>query len=84
MKITQESTGEQTAVIKVEIELEDYQEKVSKSLKDLQHKANIPGFRPGHVPFGMINKMYGPNVKFEEINKTLSEGLDEYIKSNNI
>ena len=84
MKITQESTGEQTAVIKVEIELEDYQEKVSKSLKDLQHKANVPGFRPGHVPFGMINKMYGPNVKFEEINKILSESLDEYVKSNNL
>jgi len=84
MKTTQESTGELTAVVKIEIGPEDYQGKINKSLKDLQHKANIPGFRPGRVPFGMITKMYGDNVKLEEINKTLSEALDNHIKSNNL
>ncbi len=84
MKITQESTGELTATIKIEISPADYTEKVNKILKDYQRKANIPGFRPGKVPFGMVKKMYGSSVFADELNKLLSESLNNYIEDNKI
>jgi trigger factor len=84
MNITQENTGDLTAVIKIELNQTDYQERVSKQLKDFQHKANVPGFRPGKVPFGMVQKMYGKGVKIDEINKVLSEGLEKHITENKI
>lgn len=79
MNITKENTGDLTAIIKIELKEEDYQEKVKTVLKDYQRKANIPGFRSGKVPFGMINKMYGKAVLAEEINKTISDSLNQYI-----
>jgi trigger factor len=82
MQITQENTGNLTAVIKIELSQSDYQDKVSKQLKDFQQKANVPGFRPGKVPFGMVQKMYGKGVKIDEINKVLSEALENYITEN--
>ncbi len=84
MNITQENTGNLTAVIKVELSQNDYQDKVTKQLKDFQHKANVPGFRPGKVPFGMVQKMYGKGVRVDEINKVLSEALENYITENKI
>jgi trigger factor len=84
MNITHEATDELTATIKIEIQASDYQEEVEKKLKDLRRKANIPGFRPGHIPLGMIRKMYGKSVLFEEINKRVSESLDDYIKKNDL
>lgn len=79
MNITKESTGDLTAIIKIELKEADYQDKVKTVLKDYQRKANIPGFRSGKVPFGMINKMYGKAVLAEEINKTISDSLNQYI-----
>lgn len=79
MNITKENTGDLTAIIKIELKEDDYQEKVKTVLKDYQRKANIPGFRSGKVPFGMINKMYGKAVLAEEINKTISDSLNQYI-----
>ncbi len=79
MNITKENTSDLTAVIKIELKEEDYQGKVKTVLKDYQRKANIPGFRQGKVPFGMINKMYGKAVLAEEINKTISDSLNQYI-----
>ena len=79
MNITKENTGDLTAIIKLELKEEDYQDKVKTVLKDYQRKANIPGFRQGKVPFGMINKMYGKAVLAEEINKVVSESLNQYI-----
>ena len=84
MKITQESTGELTATIKIEISPADYNDQVNKILKDYQRKANIPGFRPGKVPFGMVKKMYGSAVFAEELNKLLSDSLNNYITDNKI
>jgi trigger factor len=84
MKITRESTGELTATIRVEVSQQDYEEKVNKVLKDFQHKANIPGFRPGKVPFGMIRKMYGKATVADEVNKLLSESLAGYLKDENL
>ena len=80
MTITRESTGDLTATVRVAINQQDYEEKVNKLLKDYQHKANIPGFRPGKVPFGMIKKMYGKAVVADEVNKLLSDSITQYIQ----
>ncbi len=79
MNISRENTGDLTAIIKVQLTEEDYAENVKKSLNDLKRKANIPGFRQGHVPFGMVKKMYGSSVMAEEVNKVLSDSLNKYI-----
>jgi trigger factor len=84
MKVSHESTGELTATVKIEVSPSDYNEQVNKVLKDYQRKANVPGFRPGKVPFGMIKKMYGSGVFAEELNKLLSDSLNNYITDNNI
>ncbi len=80
MNITREQTGDLTAVVKMEIQPEDYQEKVDKILVDYKKKASIPGFRPGHVPVGLIRKMYGRAVLAEEVNKLIGEGITNYIR----
>jgi FKBP-type peptidyl-prolyl cis-trans isomerase (trigger factor) len=84
MQISQEPTSELTATIRIEITPDDYQEKVEKLLRDYRRKANIPGFRPGMVPFGMIKRMYGKAILTDEINKIIGESLDAYIKENNL
>lgn len=84
MNITKESTSNLTALITVEINENDYSEKVKKSLDDYRRKANIPGFRKGKVPFGIVNKMYGKSVLGEEVNKLLSQKLNEYIVENKL
>lgn len=80
MNVSRENTGELTATVKVEVTPADYTENVNKQLKDYQKRANVPGFRPGHVPFGMIKKLYGSSVFAEEVNKIVSEALYGYIK----
>ena len=80
MEITRENTGEMTATVKIAISPTEYIESVNKVLKDYQRKANIPGFRPGHVPFGMIKKMYGSSVFADEVNKLVSDKLNTYIQ----
>ena len=80
MEITRENTGELTATIKMVISPADHNESVTKILKDYQRKANVPGFRPGHVPFGMIKKLYGGAVFAEEVNKLVSSKLQQYIE----
>ena len=80
MEITKESTGELTSTVKIAISPAEYNENVNKVLKEYQRKANVPGFRPGHVPFGMIKKMYGSAVFADEVNKLVSDALSNYIK----
>ncbi len=84
MNITLEKTGNLTSTIQIEMVKDDYEAEVTKVLKDYQKKANIPGFRPGRVPFGMIKKQYGRSVMADEINKKLSESLNNYITENKI
>ncbi len=62
----------------------DYEANVNKSLKDLGKKVQMPGFRPGHVPASLVKKMYGTQVKAEEVNKLLQDTLFDYIKSKKI
>ncbi|HCC70501.1 MAG TPA: trigger factor [Bacteroidales bacterium] len=79
MNITRENIDELNAVLKVKVVKDDYEEKMNDVLKDYKKKANIKGFRPGKVPFGLIKKMYGSNVKLEEINKIVSGNISKYI-----
>lgn len=84
MNISQESNGELTAIIHINLQESDYTDAVNKQLSGYKKKANMPGFRPGMVPLGMIKKMYGNAVMVEEVNKTLSEALSNYIIENKI
>jgi hypothetical protein len=68
----------------VTVEESDYKEDVEKTLKDYRKKANMPGFRPGQVPMGMIKRQYGPAVKMDVINKLVGRKVYDYIKENNI
>lgn len=79
MNISREENGELNAIIHIQLQEEDYAEAVNKQLSDYRRKANMPGFRPGKVPMGMIKKMYGTSVQAEEINKKVSEVLNDYI-----
>jgi len=79
MNITRENTGELTATIRIEILKDDYEANVLKQIKDFQHKANIPGFRPGKVPGGLVRKMYGKAIIADEVNKIISDSMAKYI-----
>ena len=84
MNIVRKDIDQSNATLTLRIEKADYAEKVQKTLRDYRKKANIPGFRPGMVPVGLITKMYGKAVIAEEINKIVSDELFKYIKDNNI
>ena len=84
MNISLQNVDNVNAIIKIEVSKADYQEKVDSVLKDYRKKANIPGFRKGMAPKGMINKMFGKQAKMEEINKTIGEALFGYIRENKI
>lgn len=79
MNITKENIDALNAVVKVDITAEDYQEKVASVLKDYRKKANIPGFRQGQVPMGLVKKQYGKSVMVDEVNKLLQESLNNYL-----
>ncbi|MBU8892358.1 MAG: trigger factor [Bacteroidales bacterium] len=80
MNIVKENINDLTAVLKVNISKDDYAEKVETVIKDYRKKARIDGFRPGKVPIGLINKMYGKGILVEEVNKLISESLTNYIR----
>lgn len=84
MNISLEKTDAVSAVLTVNIDKADYEGKVNASLKNYSKKAQMPGFRPGHVPVGLVRKMYGVQAKQEEINKLTSEGIYNYIKENKV
>lgn len=84
MNITKEDKGNLTSLIKVEITPEDYQEEVTKQLKEQQKNAQIKGFRKGKVPYGLIEKWYGKSIRLDQINKMLSEKLTNYIQENEL
>ena len=84
MNITQSNKGENLISIKISVEQADYQESLEKSLRQLRQRANIPGFRPGMVPMGMIKKMYGANAKMEALNTVVSDALNKHIIDNKL
>ncbi len=84
MHISRTNSDELNAVIRLSIEKSDYEATVNETLKDYRKKANMPGFRKGMVPAGLIKKMYGKAVLAEEINKLLSGELTRYINDENL
>ncbi|OAD45289.1 trigger factor [Polaribacter atrinae] len=79
MNITKENIDALNAVVKVDIVADDYQAKVTGLLEDYRKKADVPGFRKGHVPMGMIKKQYGKSIMIDEVNKLLQESLNKFI-----
>ncbi|QTD38724.1 trigger factor [Polaribacter batillariae] len=79
MNITKENIDALNAVVKVDIVADDYQAKVNQLLTDYRKKADIPGFRKGHVPMGMIKRQYGKSIMIDEVNKLLQESLNKFI-----
>lgn len=84
MNITKEQIDELNAIIKVDIAKDDYQDKVQSILKDYRKTANIPGFRKGHVPMGLVQKQYGMAVRVDEVNKLLQDALGKFLSEEKI
>ena len=84
MEFTLKNQDATSAILSVNIQEADYAPLVEKQLKNFRQKANIPGFRPGMVPMGLIKKQYGTAVKAEEINKLLQTKIFEYIRENKV
>jgi trigger factor len=84
MNISFECPDKVNGLLTITVEKEDYNEKVEKTLKDYRKRANIPGFRPGMAPIGMIKRQFGTQVKIDEVNRLLGDKLTAYIRDNKI
>ena len=84
MKISFENADKINGLLTLTVEEADYKDKVEKTLKDYRKKANIPGFRPGQAPMGLINRQMGTSVKMDEINKLVGEHIYKYVQDNKI
>lgn len=84
MNITLENIDKVNAVITAVVEPSDYTEKYNKALKDAKKKVNMPGFRPGMVPMGLVKKQFGISILADEVNKILQEALFGYIRDNKV
>ena len=84
MNVSLKNIDAVSGIVKLEIVKADYADQVEKSLRNLRQKANVPGFRKGMVPMGMVKKMYGKHVLVEEVNKLVSENLYSYIRENKV
>ena len=80
MNITKENVDALNAVIKIDIVADDYQAKVTEKLTDYRKKADIPGFRKGQVPMGMIKKQYGKSIMIDEVNTLLQASLNKFLQ----
>lgn len=84
MNVSLKNIDAVSGIVKVEIVKADYNDKVEKGLRSFRQKANVPGFRKGMVPMGLVKKMYGKSVLVDEINKLVSESLFGYIRENQL
>ena len=84
MNISFEAPDKINGLMTITLEKEDYQAEVEKTLKDYRKRANVPGFRPGMTPMGLIKRQYGAAVKVDVVNKMLGEKLYEYVRENKI
>ena len=80
MNISKTDLDALNAVVRITVDRSDYETSVKNVLSDYRKNANIPGFRKGHVPMGMIKKQYEKAVIADEVNKLLRENLENYIK----
>jgi len=84
MNIQFEAPDKVNGLMTITLETADYQPEVEKTLKDYRKRAQIPGFRPGQAPMGMIKRQFGTSVKVDVVNKMLGEKLYEYVRENKI
>lgn len=84
MNVTRQEVNAETALLTVQVSPADYQGKVAASLDKYRKQAKIPGFRPGKVPMGLIQKQYGKGVLAEEMNKLVSDALYAYVQENKL
>jgi trigger factor len=84
MNISKENVEGLNSVIKITIGKEDYESKVAEVLKNYKKQANMPGFRPGKVPMGLVKKMYGKAALVDEVNKLVSESITKFISDEKI
>lgn len=84
MNVIREDVNAMSAILKVQVAPADYQSKVASALEKYRKQAKIPGFRPGKVPMGMIQKQYGKALLAEELNKIVSDSLYSYVNDNKI
>ena len=84
MNIQFEAPDKVNGLMTITMETADYQPEVEKTLKDYRKRAQIPGFRPGQAPMGMIKRQFGTSVKVDVVNKLLGEKLYGYVQDNKI
>ncbi|MDZ7635569.1 MAG: trigger factor family protein [Bacteroidales bacterium] len=84
MNVTRENIDALNATVRINIVKTDYEEKVEKKLREYRRTASIKGFRPGHVPYTMIRKLYGTTVLVDEINTIVSESLSDIYRNENL
>ena len=84
MNVIREDVDALNAILKVDVQPADYEAKVKETLNKYRKTAKIPGFRPGHVPMGLIQKQYGKVVLSEELNKVVNGALQNFIAENKI
>lgn len=84
MNVTRQDVDALNATLTVKVTPEDYEQKVNDTLNNYRKTAKIPGFRPGHVPMGLVKKQYGKAVLSEELNKVVNESLQGYITENKL
>ena len=84
MNISFEAPDKINGLMTITLEKEEYQGEVEKTLKDYRKRANVPGFRPGMTPMGLIKRQFGAAVKVDVVNKMLGEKLYEYVRENKI
>lgn len=84
MNISFENSDKVNGLLTITVEEADFNASVEKTLKDYRKKANIPGFRPGQAPMGLIKRQFGASVRYDAVNKFVGEQLYKYIQDNNI
>ena len=84
MNVSMQNVDKVSALLTVNIEKADYQEKEEKELKKYRQQANIPGFRIGMVPMSLIKKQFGKSVTAEEVDRLMQEKVNEYIRENKV
>ena len=84
MKVSFQAPDKINGLLTITVEEDDYKEDVEKTLKEYRKKANVPGFRPGQVPMGMIKRQFGSAIKMDAVNKLLGNEIEKYISENNI
>jgi trigger factor len=84
MNIARENVDALNAMLTVKVEKADYEGKVEATLRNYRRKAQVPGFRPGMAPMGLIKKMYQKSITADEVFKQMSEGVNSYIKDNHL